>query len=78
MSNAERNDWPEENAINNTSHNGECDAPVYRLFGKLYRINPVNRYALTWTGKKWIESQKITNEMVRLNGFIKSAGDKDE
>lgn len=28
--------------------------------------------------KKWIESQKITNEMVRLNGFIKNAGDKDE
>lgn len=71
-------DWPTDDAINNTIRNGECDAPVYRLFGKLYRINPVNRYALTWTGKKWIESQKITNEMVRLNGFIKNAGVKDE
>jgi len=62
--------WPDETAINLTCLNGECDEPVYQMFDRLYRINPVNNYALVWTGRKWTESQRVTNECVRLNGFI--------
>lgn len=63
------NDWPDETMINLVAHNGECDEPVYEMLNHLYRINPVNNYALVFTGKKWTESQRITNEMVRLNGW---------
>jgi hypothetical protein len=65
------NNWPDETRIDATGHNGECDEPVYEMLGHLYRINPVNNYAIVWTGKKWTESQRITNDMVRLNGWVK-------
>ena len=65
------NNWPSDDHINNVAHNGECDEPVYEMLGHLYRINPVNNYALVFTGKKWTESQRVTNEMVRLNGWVK-------
>lgn len=62
--------WPEETHIDNVAHNGEVDAPVYRIGCTLYRINPAGTYALVWNGKKWMENQHLTNAAVRLNGEI--------
>ena len=63
------NNWSTETAIDQTGLNGEVDAPIYQLMGKYYRINQVNCYALVWTGKKWIENQRVTYDCVLLNGY---------
>lgn len=63
--------WPNESAIDLTGQNGEVDAPVYEMLGHLYRINPVNNYALYWSKKrKWEENGRYTNAAVRLNGTL--------
>ena len=62
-------DWPTDDHITNVALNGEADAPIYHLMGKHYRINQVNCYALVWTGRKWIENQRVTNDCVLLNGY---------
>lgn len=64
------NNWPTETAIDNTGMNGEVDAPTYRIGDTLYRINPAGSYSLYWSGKKWQESQHMTNAAVRLNGVL--------
>lgn len=64
------NNWPTDDHINNVAHNGEPDAPTYKIGLTLYRINPVNNYALYWNGRKWIENQRVTNAAVRLNGTL--------
>ena len=67
---AMNNNWPTETAIDNTGMNGEVDTPTYRIGDTLYRINPAGSYALYWSGKKWQESQRMTNAAVRLNGVL--------
>ena len=67
---AAANNWPDDAHINNVAHNGECDAPIYQLGSNHYRINPAGHYAIVWTGRKWIESQNITNELVVKQGVI--------
>ena len=64
------NNWPNDEHISNVAHNGEVDAPTYKIGLNLYRINPVNNYALVWTGRKWMENQMVTNAAVRLNGNL--------
>lgn len=64
------NNWPTENHINRVAHNGEVQEPTYKIGLTLYRINPVNNYALYWNGRKWSESQSMTNAAVRLNGRL--------
>lgn len=64
------NNWPDDAHINNVAHNGECDAPIYQLGSSYYRVNPVGHYAIVWTGRKWMESQNITNELVLKQGII--------
>ena len=64
--------WPTETHINNVAHNGEVDEPTYRIGDTLYRINPVGNYSLYWSGKKWQESQRMTNAAVRLNGKLEN------
>lgn len=64
------NNWPTETAIDNTGMNGEVDTPTYRIGDTLYRINPVGSYALYWSGKKWQESQNVTNRTVMTAGVL--------
>ena len=56
--------WPDETAIDATAHNGECSEPIYEVGETLYRKNPVGNYSLYWSGKKWLESAKVTNDML--------------
>ena len=56
--------WPTETMIDLVAHNGEPDAPIYELGGQLYRVNPAGGYSLYWNGKKWGESQAVTNDML--------------
>lgn len=62
--------WPDETAIDLTGINGECDAPIYKYNGLLWRMNPVGRYALYFHKGTWRESQQDTNEKVLAGGIL--------
>jgi len=62
--------WPTETRIDLIAHNGEIDAPVYKYKSMLWRINPSGRYAMYLHKGTWRESQRMTNNMVRINGVM--------
>ena len=63
-------DWPTEDAINNTAHNGECDAPTYKIDNTLWRISPAGLYGLYWRKGSWRVSGYMTNADVKLKGAL--------
>lgn len=58
--------WPSDDHISRVAHNGECQEPIYEVGETMYRKNPVGAYALYWSGKKWLESARVTNDMLEV------------